>query len=174
MSLRAVPRAVNATPTPAIKVQILTTHISMHLMLQGFNILLATLLKPGHRLVLELSHFNVKFMNKEPFCVSCLQGVDPKYGPARMLHCIQLHTCDFFVDMPDTNTLAEAATVPVPQFQACLCDMMVGDVSWLPMLPQQHCSIMLPKVLDPKTENKINNPNGKTKLAQMRNLNMSF
>ena len=54
----------------AIKAQIPTAYISMQLMLQGFNILLAMLLKPGHRLVLELSHFNVKFMNKEPFYVS--------------------------------------------------------------------------------------------------------
>ena len=62
----------------AIKVQIPTVHISMHLMLQGFNILLATLLKPVHHLALELSHFNIKFMNKEPFHMSHLQGVDPK------------------------------------------------------------------------------------------------
>ena len=32
----------------AIKVQIHTTSVSMHLILQGFNILLVTLLKPGH------------------------------------------------------------------------------------------------------------------------------
>ena len=49
----------------------------MRLMVWGHNVLLATLLKPGHWLVTELSHFNVKFMNKEPFYVSHLQGVDP-------------------------------------------------------------------------------------------------
>ena len=112
-------------------------------------------------------------MNKEPFCVSHLQGVDPKYGPACMLCCIQVHTCAFFVDVLNTDTLAEAVAVPVPEFQACLRDMMVGDMSWLPMLPQQYCSIMLPHVLDPKMETKIGNPNGKKKSAQVRNLNMS-
>ena len=100
-------------------------------MLQGFNILLAMLLKPGHHLVLELSHFNIKFMNKELFYVSCLQGVDPKYGPVCVLCYIQLHTCAFFVDVLNANTLTEAAAASVPQFQARLYDMMVGDMSWL-------------------------------------------
>ena len=72
------------------------------------------LLKPGHCLVLELSHFNIKFMNKEPFYVSCLQEVDPKYGPACMLRYIQLHTRTFFVDVLNTDTLVEAMAVPVP------------------------------------------------------------
>ena len=40
------------------------------------------------------------------------------------------------------------------------------------MLPQQHHSITLPKVLDPKTETKTDNLNGKMKLAQVHNLNM--
>ena len=44
---------------------------------------------------------------------------------------------------------------------------------WLPMLPQRYCSITLPKILDPKTKTKIDNPNGKKKLAQVCNLNMS-
>ena len=57
----------------AIKVQIPTTHVSMRLMSQGFN---------GHRLVMELSHFNVKFMNKEPFCVRHPQGVDVSHKRA--------------------------------------------------------------------------------------------
>ena len=95
-------------------VQIPTTCISMHLILQGFNIPLAAPLKPGHRLVLELSHFNVKFMNKEPFHVSHLQGMDPKCDPAHVLSFIQLHTRAFFVEVPNADTLAEAAAVPVP------------------------------------------------------------
>ena len=90
-----------------------------------------------------------------------------------MLRYIQLHTRAFFVDVLNANTLAEAAAVPVPQFQARLRDMMVGDLSWLPMLPQRYYSITLPKVLDPKTETKTDDPNSKKKSAQVRNLNMS-
>ena len=105
--------------------------------------------------------------------MSRLQGVDLKYGPACMLSYIQLHTWAFFVDVLNANTLVEAAAVPVPQFQACLRDMMVGDLSWLPMLPQCYYSITLPKVLDPKMETKTDNPNSKKKLAQVHNLNMS-
>ena len=41
------------------------------------------------------------------------------------------------------------------------------------MLPQCYYSITLPKVLDPKTETKTDNPNSKKKSAQVRNLNMS-
>ena len=41
------------------------------------------------------------------------------------------------------------------------------------MLPQHYYSITLPKVLDPKTETKINDPNGKKKSAQVCNLNVS-
>ena len=122
---------------------------------------------------MELSHFNIKFTNKEPFYVRRLQGVDPKYGPACMPRYIQLHTQAFFVDLLNAETLVEAAVAPVPQFQACLCDMMAGDLSWLPMLPQRYYSITLPKVLDPKTETKMDNPNSKKKSAQVRNLNMS-
>ena len=54
--------AVTAKPSnicsghTAIKVQIPTTYVSMCLMLQGCNILLATLLKPSHHLAMELSH----------------------------------------------------------------------------------------------------------------------
>ena len=44
---------------------------------------------------------------------------------------------------------------------------------WLPMLTQQCYSIVLLKVLDPKTENKIDDPNGKKKSVQVCNLNMS-
>ena len=126
--MAAEPSDIRSVQT-AIKVQIPTTHISMHLMFQGFNILLATLLKPGLCLALELSHFNIKFMNKEPFHMSHLQGVDPKYGPAHMVHYIQLCTHAFFVDVLNPDTLAEAAAVPVPQFQAHLRDTVVGDVA---------------------------------------------
>ena len=138
----------------AIKVQIPTAHVGMCLMLQGFNALLTMILKPGHHLVTKLSHFNLKFMNKEPFFMSHLQGVDPKYGPVRMPRCIQLCIWAFFVDMINADISAAAVAVSVLQFQACLCDMMVGDMLWLPMLPQHHCSIMpplfhhAPKVLD--------------------------
>ena len=90
-----------------------------------------------------------------------------------MLRYIQLHTRAFFVDVLNANTLAEAAAVPVPQFQARLRDMMVGDLSWLPMLPQHYYSITLPKVLDSKTETKPDDPNSKKKSAQVCNLNMS-
>ena len=49
---------------------------------------------------------------------------------------------------------------------------MVFDVLWPPMLPQDCHSVMLPKVLDPKTEIKPDNPNSKKKLAKVRNLNV--
>ena len=154
---------IRSMQTP-IKVQIPTACISMCLLLQGFNIPLAMLLKPSHHLVLELSHFNVKLINKKPFYVGHLQGVDPKYNPTCMLRCIQLHTWAFFVDVLNAD-VAEAATAPVPQFQARLHDVMVGNMSWLPMLPQQYHSITLPKVLDPKTKTKIDDPNSNKKSA---------
>ena len=74
-------------------------------------------------------------MNKEPFYLSHLQGVDPKYGPVCLLHHIQLRTQAFFVDMLNADASTEAAAVPVPQFQAHLRDVMVGNMLWLPMLP---------------------------------------
>ena len=112
-------------------------------------------------------------MNKEPFCVSRLQGVDPKCGPTCVLCHIQLHTCAFFVDMLNADTSAEAVAPPVPQFQAHLRGMMVDDVSWPSMLPQHYYSIAIPKVFDPKTKTKIDDPNGKKKSAQVHNLNVS-
>ena len=106
--------------------------------------------------------------------MSQLQGMDPKCGPARMLCCIQLHFRAFFVDVPNANALAVAMAVPVLQFQACHCDVMVGNMSWLSMLPQHHCSVTLPKFLDPKMEPKQDGSNSKKKSAQVCNLNVSL
>ena len=75
--------------------------------------------------------------------------------------------------MLNADTLAEAVAVPVPQFQACLRDVMVGDMLQLPMLPRCYYSIKLPKVLDPNTDPKLDNPDSEKKLCQVRNLNMS-
>ena len=80
----------------------------------------------------------------------------------------------FFANMPDANTLAAAVAAPVPQFLACLCDVMVGNVLWPRMLPQCYHSVTLPKVLDSKTDPKLDNPNSKKKSAQVRNLIMSL
>ena len=46
-------------------------------------------------------------------------------------------------------------------------------MSWLPILPQHYYSITLPKVLDPTTKTKIDDPNSKKKSSQVRNLNLS-
>ena len=50
---------------------------------------------------------------------------------------------------------------------------MVGNMSWLPVLPQLHCLIALHKVLDPKPVPKLDDPNTKKKSAQVHKLNMS-
>ncbi|MEA3642885.1 MAG: hypothetical protein VBE63_23515 [Lamprobacter sp.] len=135
----------------AIKVQIPTNFVTMRLMLQAFTVLLATLLEETHEVVQQLSRFTTQFLNKEPFYVSRLQNVDPKYGPARLLRYVQLHVRAYFADTLGAATPAVAAAVPTPQFLDRLRDMKVGDMSWLPHLPQRYYSTVTPKS-EPRVE----------------------
>jgi hypothetical protein len=155
----------------AIKVQVPTNFVTMRLMLQAFSVLLATLLGETHPVVQELSRFVTQFMNKEPFYVSRIQNVDPKYGPARMLRYVQLHVRAYFADVMAAAT--PAIVVPIPSFQVRLRDMMVGDMAWFPHLPQRYYSAINPKA-DAKTDKASKSDDGgaKRKAQPVRNTQM--
>ncbi|HKK56614.1 hypothetical protein [Marinobacter sp.] len=166
----------------AIKVQVPTNFVTMRLMLQAFSILLVTLIGETHPLVQELSRFTVQFMNKEPFYVKCLTNIDPKYGPARLLRYVQLNVRAYFLEIMGAATPALVSRVHLPEFTIRLRDMQVGNMSWLPHLPQRYYSTYTPDPKDPvKPEDKTKKPEdkdpkedggGKKKAQPVRNTHM--
>jgi hypothetical protein len=117
-------------------VQVPTNFITARLMLQGYAVILATILGRQHPMVQNLGIFLTQFQAREPFYINQVQQYDGSYGPGRLLRYVHLQTRWYI------STVWTAATpgtpVAVPNFETALTKTMMGDMSWLPSLPVQY------------------------------------
>ena len=107
-------------------------------MLKSFHIMLVALLGEQHNLVKQSWTFLTALDQKENFYFDRLQKADGKYGPARLLRFFHLHIRAWFLEAWNAPDHETARAVPVPPFHRPLRLMVVDDMTWLPMLPQQR------------------------------------
>jgi hypothetical protein len=117
-------------------VQVPTNFVTARLMLQGYTVILATILGRQHPLVGSLGSFLTQFQAREPFYINQVQQYDSSYGPGRLLRYVHLQTRWY---MSSVWTAATPGTpVTSPDFGTALTKTMMGDMSWLPSLPVQY------------------------------------
>ena len=153
----------------SVKVLIPETYALGRAMLQAYRLVLISLLGEEHAEVCHYNNFLTAYTNRENFYMGRLQQADPKWGAARLLRYVQLVMRAWFDAIWNTN--AGAVGVPSPDFQGPLNKMMVGDMTWMPPLPEQY--FLTPKVSDDNGSDKSSDGNkrasAKTKPLMVRN-----
>jgi len=106
--------------------------------LQAHKILLLRLLGDTHSQHIQHSQFVTKFINRENFYVGRIQRVDAALGPARFLRCVHLVLRAWSQSTWEAGDLAAARAIPNAALTDCLMKMSIGDMSWLPEIPDQY------------------------------------
>lgn len=113
-------------------------------MLQAFKIVLIALLGEIHPVVVEYDRFLTAYINRESFYVGRLRRADGALGPARLLRYVQLAMRAWFQGVWEAPSVNAAEAVRTPPLREVLDKMMMGDLSWLPVLPNRYVQTRTP------------------------------
>lgn len=120
------------------KVLIPETYALARAMLQSFVIVMTAMLGETHPQTLNISRFTTAYVNRENFYIGRLQRQDPNLGPARLLRYVQLAARAWFQEILLASDAADAASVPSPDYRSVLQKMNMGDMTWLPEIPEAY------------------------------------
>lgn len=113
-------------------------------MLQAYKVTLIAILGEAHPVVLEYNRFLTTYTNRESFYVGCLRRTDLALGPARLLRYVQLAMRAWFQGVWEAPTTNAAGLIRTPPLYDVLDKMMMGDVSWLPTMPDRYIRAKTP------------------------------
>ena len=129
------------TINSSTKVQVPTSYPTARAMLQAYAIFLGAILGPDHDRVKSYQAFVNNYMAKETFYIGHLSSMDGVYGPARLLHYIQLLMRAWFYENKIAVDATARAAISAPNFRKALYSMHIGDMTWLPTLPPKYIVI---------------------------------
>jgi hypothetical protein len=104
-------------------------------LLEGYCIILAALIGDQHPLTAQYHRLLMDLERKETIFLERILKHDSKFGPARLLRFVQLHTRAWFLQALQAHDHAQAQAIPLPPFQEPLPKILVSDMSWLPDMP---------------------------------------
>ncbi len=126
------------TINSSTKVQVPMSYPTAWAMLQAYAIFLGAILGTDHDRVKSYQAFINNYTAKETFYIGRLFSSDGVYGPARLLHYVQLLMRAWFYENKIAADATARATISAPNFCKALYSMHIGDMTWLPTLPSKY------------------------------------
>jgi hypothetical protein len=127
-------------------------------MLKGCYIMLAALIGDQHPLTAQYHRLLMDLERKETLFLERILKHDSKFGPARLLRFVQLHTRAWFLQALQAHDHAQAQAIPLPPFQKPLPKMLVNDMSWLPDITRAKHPLPPPLLSTASSDNQSNSP----------------